>query len=266
MSVIACVNPSFLDVGPSKNTLRFAEMLRVPVLVSKPQVFNAKNPSTWSNSQTKDWISKNVSLIKTDMVTTNEMIQSGTPQVDAEQLAPFHTGNQLVKMDEVEFVHRCKKTRGVTDQQASAFRALLWRMLVDSRKLAEEQVKDNGHSFGECSEVGNRQVPFKKRIKPGMVIRYKPTKPTMLKINLAMILCPTWALETEVTNFKGEVVDQRRRNDVRSYLCASVDPGLLAESYVVSPWRQIEVDVSRMEAEVLLEYDAATRFCFLGVS
>lgn len=32
--VIACVNPSLADVGPSKNTLRYAEMLRVPVPTS----------------------------------------------------------------------------------------------------------------------------------------------------------------------------------------------------------------------------------------
>lgn len=29
--VIACVNPSLADVGPSKNTLRYAEMLRAPI-------------------------------------------------------------------------------------------------------------------------------------------------------------------------------------------------------------------------------------------
>lgn len=29
--VIACVNPNLADVGPTKNTLRYAEMLRVPV-------------------------------------------------------------------------------------------------------------------------------------------------------------------------------------------------------------------------------------------
>jgi kinesin family protein 2/24 len=30
--VIACVNPSLADAGPTKNTLRYAEMLRVPVV------------------------------------------------------------------------------------------------------------------------------------------------------------------------------------------------------------------------------------------
>lgn len=32
--VIACVNPSLADVGPSKNTLRYAELLRVPIPVT----------------------------------------------------------------------------------------------------------------------------------------------------------------------------------------------------------------------------------------
>ena len=63
MSVIACINPSFLDVGPSKNTLRYAEMLRVPVPTSKPLISDPANPSTWSNEEVKKWIIENVSAV-----------------------------------------------------------------------------------------------------------------------------------------------------------------------------------------------------------
>ncbi|KAI6088477.1 P-loop containing nucleoside triphosphate hydrolase protein [Hypoxylon rubiginosum] len=44
--VIACVNPSLADVGPSKNTLRYAEMLRVSV----PAAVAANNSSKKANS------------------------------------------------------------------------------------------------------------------------------------------------------------------------------------------------------------------------
>lgn len=60
-SVIACVNPSFLDGGPSKNTLRYAEMLRVSVPPTAPLKFDKDVPSTWSNAEARDWISENVS-------------------------------------------------------------------------------------------------------------------------------------------------------------------------------------------------------------
>jgi kinesin family member 2/24 len=61
-AVIACLNPSFLDVEGTKNTLRYAEMLRIAVPTRKPLEFDAKNPRTWNNAQTKAWIIENASL------------------------------------------------------------------------------------------------------------------------------------------------------------------------------------------------------------
>jgi kinesin family protein 2/24 len=58
--VVACINPSLADVGPSKNTLRFAEMLRVLV----PTTPDSMAPQNWSNAQVKEWIKENVSHIK----------------------------------------------------------------------------------------------------------------------------------------------------------------------------------------------------------
>jgi kinesin family protein 2/24 len=62
-SVIACVNPSFLDGGPSKNTLRYAEMLRVAIPAAAPLKFDKDIPSTWSNAEAREWTVKNVSPI-----------------------------------------------------------------------------------------------------------------------------------------------------------------------------------------------------------
>jgi kinesin family protein 2/24 len=58
--VIACVNPSLADVGPTKNTLRFAEMLRVLIPASKSKNLDPMAPMNWTNAQLKEWIKENV--------------------------------------------------------------------------------------------------------------------------------------------------------------------------------------------------------------
>lgn len=59
--VIACVNPSLADVGPTKNTLRFAELLRVLVPVTDEGGSESKSATHWTNTQLKEWIKENVS-------------------------------------------------------------------------------------------------------------------------------------------------------------------------------------------------------------
>jgi kinesin family protein 2/24 len=58
--VIACINPSILDVAHSKNTLRYAEMLKVQVPKAKPRAFDERVPTTWENDYVQEWIRKNV--------------------------------------------------------------------------------------------------------------------------------------------------------------------------------------------------------------
>ncbi|KAJ4291274.1 hypothetical protein N0V88_006276 [Collariella sp. IMI 366227] len=57
--VVACVNPCLADAGPSKNTLRYAEMLRVPVPKAKAVEYSPAVPATWNNEQLRYWIEKN---------------------------------------------------------------------------------------------------------------------------------------------------------------------------------------------------------------
>jgi kinesin family protein 2/24 len=57
---IACLNPSLADVGASKNTLRYAELLRVLLPESKKVEENSMVPMTWGNAKLKEWIAKNV--------------------------------------------------------------------------------------------------------------------------------------------------------------------------------------------------------------
>jgi kinesin family member 2/24 len=59
--VVACVAPSIVDSAHSKNTLRYAEMLRVPVPKTKSQR-DPIDPRGWSNAKTKTWIAENVRL------------------------------------------------------------------------------------------------------------------------------------------------------------------------------------------------------------
>jgi kinesin family protein 2/24 len=59
--VIACINPSLGDVSPSKNTLRFAEMLRVLGPVTDESDPSRKATIHWTNADLKNWIDMNVS-------------------------------------------------------------------------------------------------------------------------------------------------------------------------------------------------------------
>lgn len=58
--VIACINPSLADVGPSKNTLRYAEMLRVLVPTSKKIEPSSTTPTELTNAQLQDSTVNNV--------------------------------------------------------------------------------------------------------------------------------------------------------------------------------------------------------------
>jgi kinesin family protein 2/24 len=59
--VLACVNPSLADVGATKNTLRFAELLRVLIPISDKSDAERKSAMHWTNTQLKEWIKENVS-------------------------------------------------------------------------------------------------------------------------------------------------------------------------------------------------------------
>lgn len=60
-AVLACVKPTASDAAASKNTLRYAELLRVPMPHGKARAYNPKVPSTWTNKQLKEWVKNNVS-------------------------------------------------------------------------------------------------------------------------------------------------------------------------------------------------------------
>src|SRR4051812_6383080 len=120
------------------------------------------------------------------MLARLNQLQSGSPPVNADELAPYHSGLQMIKMDETEFVHRCMKTKGVSEERATAFYAFLWRMHADSKKIIESQPELAPNHYGESSAVSAKisAIPFKKRIRPGMIVRYKPKQKSELKVDL----------------------------------------------------------------------------------
>ena len=58
--VMACVNPCLADIGASRNTLRYAEMLRAVIPKAKAAEYNPLVPATWNNEQLSAWIQANV--------------------------------------------------------------------------------------------------------------------------------------------------------------------------------------------------------------
>jgi kinesin family protein 2/24 len=57
---IACISPSIIDIPQSKNTLRYGELLRIPVPKAKSRAYDPKVPTTWNNVNVREWIRKNV--------------------------------------------------------------------------------------------------------------------------------------------------------------------------------------------------------------
>ncbi|RYP70885.1 hypothetical protein DL771_005135 [Monosporascus sp. 5C6A] len=272
--VIACVNPSLADVGPSRNTLRYAEMLRVIVPTTNKADPNPTAPMAWTNAQLKDWITKN----------------SGTPPILPDVLAPTETGAQLLRLPAAEFESRCLKSPGVSAEQTRAFRSKLWQMHIDSHRVGNtlntptsnpSESSEPGTTLGLTSRLSSRDldpatmaIPFKERIRPGMVVSWNEPPDhlglsTADDLKLAVILCPLEAVQGIVKDTLENVVNHKENGhaDARGngtdrgarYLCALVTPGLMAEAYELNLWRQIVLDVDSMDKEVFLEYDAGTR-------
>ncbi|KAL2021906.1 hypothetical protein VTK56DRAFT_6501 [Thermocarpiscus australiensis] len=272
--VVACVNPCLADVAASKNTLRYAEMLRVVVPKTAAAEYSPDAPATWNNEQLRSWIDRN----------------SGNPPVSPTLLAPHETGVQLLRLPVPEFLSRCLKTPGVSPEQAQAFQSKLWKLHVDSRRGAGPPKITAGSTpsnpeHGESSrlerldssadpEPDAASIPFKQRIRPGMVVSWNPPREyagfsAAGGKDLAVVLAPTWAVAERVKDVRGVQVNpggvgaEAKPDD--AYLCALVMPSLLPGSYGVSLWRQVVVTVEQMEGEVLMEWDEATRYYYMTV-
>lgn len=120
---------------------------------------------------------------------------------------------------------------------------------------------------------GMKNVPFKERIRPGMVVSWTPPRGYHIGmpyagLKLAVILSPVKSVPEHVRDAGGKLVndsDGPVNGTAKKYLCAMVSPALLPEAYEVVLWRQVAIEVEHMDTEVLLEYDSATRYYYMAV-
>ncbi|CAP61966.1 uncharacterized protein PODANS_5_1450 [Podospora anserina S mat+] len=266
--VVACVNPCLADTQASRNTLRYAELLRVTAgpAGKKVQEYDEKRPVTWGNGEVREWVGKN----------------SGTPPVDGNVLAPTESGAQLLRLPVGEFVERCLKTPGVTMEQATAFQSKFWQLHVDnlrsqsssqhSKEKPEVKLTRMERLYSSADIEGPphaRDVPFKERIRPGMVVSYRSVGKTggaqMGTEQMGVVLSRADAVGERVRDLTGVQVNHGGENLGERYLCAMVVPAILPGAYDVGLWMQVVVGVGEMEAEVVLEWDVATRYYYLTV-
>ena len=120
------------------------------------------------------------------------------------------------------------------------------------KEASTETEKDGIENKGLSSrdprpEMAN--VPFKERLRPGMVVSWNPADDTpgfyrLPGRNLVMILSP-----------EGE----------ETYRCAVAVPAIMPGAFEIYLWQQVVASVNTMEAEVLLEYDVGTRYYYENV-
>lgn len=142
-------------------------------------------------------------------------------------------------MPKREFIARCQGTEGVTEEQASVVLSTLWRMHISQQPIEP----------GNTSAVGD-SAPFKERIRPGMVVKLRQIDENTP--NLAMILSPA-------------TFGSQSAADEKSYTAAQVAPAMFRNAFTLNIWKQMTIKEEDIDSEVVLEYDEATRYYFLGL-
>ncbi|KAJ5819764.1 diatom spindle kinesin 1 [Penicillium riverlandense] len=241
--VIACVSPCMLDVPHSRNTLRYAEMLKVQVPKTKPRPCNVQIPTTWSNKEVHEWIKKN----------------SGKPAINPVWLAPWEDGAQLCRLEQDEFVARATRTPGVQQDQAKKLYFKLWTLHIDSRApLRKEPVANAPGSKKreplQTSEKGQnstiqRDSSSKSNIKPGEFFRL-PLKDADDRSELVMVMGRTKTMMDEDGNTE--------------FICAELFLSNPAENcYELFVARQRTVSDAALCDCVSMEYDTDSRYYYL---
>jgi len=196
------------------------------------------------------------------------VLKSGNPPISGTLLAPTESGAQIVRLPKEVFVTRCLLTPGTTSTQCRTFYAKLWTMQIDSRNLALAASNSAKTAAKLASERALRAardaeerltVPFDRRIKPGMFVRWS-SKGQGIREETAMVLAPEFAFFGRDDEGFGIDIGPYRR-----YICARAVKGAMEGSFMLDVGDQMPVGVKDMEGEVLLEFDAATRYYFLKI-
>jgi kinesin family protein 2/24 len=138
-----------------------------------------------------------------------------------------------------------------------------------------------GSNSSEDLDPTRSELPFKDRLRPGMVVNFHVPQDCQASQGLpeghklAVLLCPVEASsggDKSLPEHPVHLGEAGRNNggesglvDDRRYRCAILMPGQTGEAYELLLWRQIEIDVESMDREVYVEYDSATRYYYLLV-
>lgn len=158
-----------------------------------------------------------------------------------------------------------------------------WGLHVDSQKGLATRTKTTGTKptganpeiarmakLSASADPDRPEVPFKERIRPGMVVRFEPKREYHANSgeakSYAMVMSDLVGLGAGVRDMKGrEVVAAEGEDKGKRFLCAVVGKAPPPGAYNVHLWMQAEVAVEEMMEEVLLEYDEATRYYYMVV-
>ncbi|EMR64081.1 putative diatom spindle kinesin 1 protein [Eutypa lata UCREL1] len=198
---------------------------------------------------------------------------------------------QLLQLPGPEFITRCLKTPDVSKDQAIAFQAKYWKLHIDSqhcRAPTSESQLQGGSGAGEKPDGDSaiparwqdssreprmemQALPFKDRLRPGMMVAWTPDEenagfPVIPNgRDLIMLLseepCSS-AGESSMAAAEADAKVKEKAERPRTYRCAFVGPAVMPGAFELHPWIQCVVEGSQMDAEVILEYDSATRYYY----
>jgi kinesin family protein 2/24 len=159
----------------------------------------------------------------------------------------------LCKLPQNHFIARCLQTPGVDQQHAVAFYQKFWRLRIDCRQQASRAIASNNviAPFEPAKE--RDKTPFQSRIKPGMFVRLNPGAAKFEGITMVMIMSPATR------------EDFAADGDERRFICALVGPSIMTDAYDLFVSKQDTFRVKDMAAEVLMEYDMATRYYYIDL-
>jgi kinesin family member 2/24 len=159
----------------------------------------------------------------------------------------------LCRLQQKEFISRCLQTAGVDKEQALTFYQKFWRLQIDCRQRASKASTGKEAEIVQEPVKGRDRTPFQTRIKPGMFIRLNHGVAKFEGITLAMIMSPSTPKDFDAAG------------EERQFICALVGPSIMSGAYELHVDRQDTFSVKDMAAEVLMEYDMATRYYYMDL-
>jgi kinesin family member 2/24 len=154
-------------------------------------------------------------------------------------------------MPKLEFVGRCMATPNVTEDHAAVVYSKLWRMHISKKRFEEQSTS--------AVDTETAEIPFKDRLRPGMIVRLRQPDTQKAAQELVLIMSPDQPSSTDSSEHCND------HEKPSAYICANIEPAEFQNAYSINIWKQKAVLKADMETEVILEYDKASRYYFLGM-